>query len=305
MNWLVNNYGGATPYRDYQAGALSLVSGNQLATLVSNGDTYTASFAFIEQVSAGVSWAEFVVANGETYTVEWRTSTDGATFTAWAALTTATVAAFTATANNKLYIQVRYTRTSAGAPPIAIYGFVFRFTYVSTATSGRGYIEDTNCINDLSDLFKGMAESLTVLKSGAPAFDVVMQMPNLSTQAVKPIIYVSDIQMDTQIHVGCQRWEQKCRLSIGVKSMSGSDHVQAARQFSQIMANFSAMRSQEATFDFTYKGDIYVSAYLSQFGISAVSSQARSTITDSAKNEQYRVMVVSFTLSYQYNHLIE
>jgi len=305
MNFLVNNYNGATTYRDYQAGNLSLVTGGQLATLATNGASITFSFEFIEQVSAGVSFAKFVVDNGETYTVEWRTSTDGSTWTAWATLNSAAVAAFTATANNALYIQVRYTRTSAGAPPIAIYGFVFRFTYVSTATSGRGYIEDINWVNDLKELFQGMAESVVLQKAGSPAFDVSQLIPNLATKGNKPIIYVSNLGLSKQKSVGCQAWEQRGRVTIGVKAAGGQYYAQADQQFSIIMATFSAMRWSEATFDFTYKGDAYISAHVGKFGLSDFASETSTMYTDSVKNEQVREMVVTFTLTFKNNYLIQ
>lgn len=299
MIFQVNNYQGATTYRDYQAGPLSLVSGGQLATLAVNGASITFSFNFIEQVSAGVSFADFVVDNGETYTREWRTSTDGSAWTAWATLNSAAVAAFTATANNKLYIEVRYTRTSAGAPPIVVYGLVFRFTYNPSATSGRGYIEDTNVINDLTQLFQGMAESATILRSGSPAFNVEMKPPTISTKGNKPIIGVHDIQLAPQSNAGCNRWRTDGRLRIFVKKLANGNQQDADRQFSQILAAFSASRWYESTYDFTYKGDVYVSATAQFFGLMAISSQTTTEYTDTATNDHYREMMVIFSFEHQ------
>jgi len=301
MIWSVNNYNGATTYRDYQAGVLSLVAGAQLATLATNGASITFSFNFIEQVSAGVSFAEFVTDNGETYTREWRTSTDGTTFTAWATLSSAAVAAFTATANNKLYTEVRYTRTSAGAPPITVYGFVFRFTYVSTATSGRGTIEDTNCFTDIPALFAGMAQSSSLQVSGAPAFNVEMFAPNLSTKGNKPTMYIYGLMLDPQTSTGCGYWTQRGRLSIGVKKLARENQAQADRQFSEIFAAFSAMRWYQATYSFTYKGDAYVSATATTFGFLEMSSQNSTEYTDQATNDYYREMVVSFKIQFKEN----
>ena len=301
MIWSVNNYNGATAYRDYQAGILSLVSGAQLATLAVNGDTITFSFNFIEQVAAGVSFSDFVTDNGETYTREWRTSTDSSTWTAWATLNNAAVAAFTATANNKLYIQVRYTRTSAGAPPITVYGFLFRLTYTATATSGRGTIEDTNCFSDIPALFAGMAQATSLQTSGAPAFATVLLPPSLSSKENKPTMYIHGLMLDPQISSGCGYWTQRGRIYIGVKKLARENQAQADRQFSEIFAAFSAMRWYQSTYNLTYKGDVYVSATASTFGFLEMSSQNSTEYSDNVTNDYYREMVVSFKIQFTQN----
>lgn len=166
-------------------------------------------------------------------------------------------------------------------------------------------IEDTSVFVDLPDLFKAMAESLTMLSNSAPAFNVETTMPNLSTTGAKPIIYVSNLALDNQTGSGCQHWEQKGRITVGVKAMARSNYRQADQQFSIIFANFSASRWQQCQLSFTFKAVPYVNAYISQFGLYDLNTKTTSMYTDVSKNEQVREMSVSFTLRYKNTHVIQ
>lgn len=166
-------------------------------------------------------------------------------------------------------------------------------------------IDSTNIFVDLPELFKVMAESLTMVRNSAPAFNVETVMTNLSTTGAKPIISISNLQLDQQVSVGCQCWKQTGRIHIAVRSMGGSNPLQADQQAGIIFGSFSAMQWMQCRLSFTYKSVVYTNAYISQFGLTDLSTATGSTYTDVTKNEQYREIVVRFAINWKSNHLIE
>lgn len=278
-------------YRDYYAG--QLYAGTPMA-IIGAGNSVTFSFNFLEQVANGVSFADFTATAG-TLTTEWRTSTNGSTWTAWSPLTTVTVAAFTATANNKLYIEVRYSVTGA---PATIYGLNFRLNLNPNATSGRGTIEDTNIINDLAELFKGVLESERVEDTaGRPIASVKYTDPILSTAENSSVIYYTGFRILPATREYCTTDTYRISFTVGVKQLATEARSKIDRQAARYLTCFGA-RWKKGEYDLTYKGDSYVGVTLGYFGLQDFTSQTVNSFADPRTNSYYHELSISFTLKF-------
>ncbi|NIV12886.1 MAG: hypothetical protein GWN62_16875 [Aliifodinibius sp.] len=240
-----------------------------LITLNNIGDVGILNFNFVEQVVSVDSFSDNITGETATRTVtkEFRWGTDGSTWSSWLALTDAMLSALSLNANNRFYIQARYTRGGSDASgQIQINQLLFNYTFDPQATQGHGALVNTLLDDEMPDLMVAMIENYLYQVGGGDHYDVRYTHPLACNPSTKPIIYVYNFDTADTVQASLCEWRQVVRFVVGVKRVI--DRTKGyGWQLGRLRSMFNPHVSEQFTFNFTFKTVDFVAVTMRDMGI--------------------------------------
>ena len=189
-------------------------------SLLGIGDSVTRELSFVEQVSALIAFN--TITGGVTTTrqlvQEFRLSTDGTFTGSFKLLTNAMLLAQALDPNNRLYIQVRFTRQGTDATGIIqVHRITFEAAFDANAVFGHGSFTTTGMYKEVGDLMISLLEKHVLDNEGHPAYVVQDFDFDFTPNVQKPIIYVASVNTSVTEYDSSCAFKYLCSVRVGIQ----------------------------------------------------------------------------------------
>lgn len=269
--------------------------------LLTIGASETVDLGFVEQVSALLTVN--TITGGVTATrqliQEFRHSTDGTFSGPFIALNNSQISALVLDPDNRLYLQLRYTRDGTDATGIIqVHRTTFSATFDPNAIMGHGAFTTAGIYEEVHELLIGIMENHVLQNGGKPAYKVQDFDFDFTPNVQKPIIYVASVDTSQSAFDTLCSWQYNCTARIGIQRRISRD-FNYQKQISAIQGAFNPRIGFQFGYNLTFKNVVFTNSNLRDLGLSDITVGPIIELKDPNRNIKWAEFGIAFSIAFQ------